>query len=361
MGMVRMGIALALFGAGPVWAQGWEKEWNRVVEEGRKEAKVVVTGDPDQVMRRELPAKFTAKYGITVEWIGGRGGEVVARLQTERQAGLYTMDVSLAGIGTAANILYQQKMIDPLKPAFILPEVVDPSKWKKGKPWFADPEEQYVLRLLNYAVAILYINTTQVKPDEFKSVKDLLNPKWRGKIMTFDPTVSGTGSNDATKFYLLFGEEFVRRLYIDQKPVISRDRRQIVEWLARGTYPIALNAGDVEVKRMQEDGFPVGIIYGLPDLPGVVSGGDGMMVLMSKAPHPNAARVFVNWLASREGMGVFSQSRLRATTRSDIDESFLPPEGIPRPGVNYFDSYGWDFTIKHREAVRLRMKEILGR
>lgn len=97
-------LLLLVFLIVPLGAQ--EKEWNRVVSEGRKEAKVIVTGDPDPVMRREIPARFTAKYGIVVEWIAARGGEIATRLQMERQAGVYTMDVSLAGIGTAANILH---------------------------------------------------------------------------------------------------------------------------------------------------------------------------------------------------------------------------------------------------------------
>jgi hypothetical protein len=45
--------------------------------------------------------------------------------------------------------------------------------------------------------------------------------------------------------------------------------------------------------------------------------------------------------------------------RNDIDESFLPPEMIPRPGVDYFDTYDWQFTVTTKEEVRLRMKELL--
>ena len=360
---VLVGILFFLILNASLWARekGWEAEWKRVVAASKKEGKVVVTGDPDPVMRREIPAKFTARYGIPVQFIGGRGSQIAAKLRVERRAGANSIDVFMAGIGTAANILYKEQMIDPLKPALILPEVTNPSMWKKGKQPFVDPEGKYIFRLLNYVVAILYINTTQVKRGDIKSMKDLLDPKWKGKIMTRDPTVGGSGSNDATKLYLMFGEEFVKGLYVDQKPIITRNRRQITDWLARGVHPISLTASDVEVKRMQKEGFPLDSIYDLSDLPGIVSGGDGMMALMNGAPHPNAARVFVNWMASREGLSVFSRSRLRATTRNDVDESFLPKEVIPQPGVEYFDSYGWEFTIKHRERVRRHMKKLLGR
>ena len=85
------------------------------------------------------------------------------------------------------------------------------------------------------------------------------------------------------------------------------------------------------------------------------------MTLINKAPHPNAARVFVNWIASKEGMEVYSQSRLVPTTRNDVDESFLPAEFIPRSGTNYFDGFGWNFYLVEREKIRLRMKELLKR
>ncbi len=84
------------------------------------------------------------------------------------------------------------------------------------------------------------------------------------------------------------------------------------------------------------------------------------MVLMNKAPHPNAARVFVNWIASKEGLEVYARSYNHSITRNDIDElSFLTPEEIPRPGVNYFDNGNWEFTVIEKEKVRSRLKEIL--
>ena len=100
-------------------------------------------------------------------------------------------------------------------------------------------------------------------------------------------------------------------------------------------------------------------IASLADAPGILSAGSALLGLMNKAPRPNAARVFVNWIASKEGLQVLSLATLRPTTRNDIDESFLLAEDIPRPGLNYFDSVGWKFTVEDREKVRLRMKEIL--
>lgn len=344
----------------PAWAQeaGWEKQWNETLLAAKKEGKVVVATSPDPVMR-EISARFKVRFGITVEHLAGRSGQLASRLISERQAGVHTVDVFLGGIQTIATILYKERMLDPLKPALILPEVADPSKWKKGKVWFVDPEEQYVLRPFSSLTGLLHVNTKVVKSGEIRLAKDLLNPKWRGKISSEDPTVSGSGSNTAARIYAQLGEEFVRKLYIDQKPVITRERRQLTDWLARGTYPITFGAQSSDVERMRKEGFPVMEILEFPDMPGALSGSPWQLTLMNKAPHANAARVLVNWMVSKEALEIYSRAEGRATLRTDVDESFLPPEVIPRPGVNYFDTFDWEWTVTGKEKVRLHMKELL--
>jgi len=236
---MRVAILVLFFWPLSLWAQEkWEKEWNQTVAAAKKEGRVVVSGPPDSPVRQNVPAKFTARFGIPVEYIGVRPSEVVARMKTERQASLYTVDVFLGAIQTMAQELYPEKMLDPVKPVLILPEVLNPSKWKRGKLWFLDPEGSYVLRLFETRYPLFYINTRLVKPEEFNSVKDLLDPKWRGKISGFDPTQQGKGIFTATQLYAQFGEEFVKQLYVDQKPGLSREDRQITDWLLRGIYPI---------------------------------------------------------------------------------------------------------------------------
>ena len=337
----------------------WNKSWDEMLAAARQEGKVVVSGPPTQELRQALPQAFKQRYGIAVDYVGSRGNETAAKLRAERRAGAVSIDVMIAGIQTMATILHREKMLDPLKPALRLPEVVDGSKWKIGKLWFSDPEQIYVLRLFNTLGTPFHINTDKVKPGELRSVQDLLDPKWKGKISVQDPTTPGSGSNHAAALYAQFGEEFVRRFYIDQKPAISRDTRQLTDWLARGTYPIALGAEDNEVDRLHEQGLPIVPLETLADLPRVASAGFGQVAVLNRAPHPNAARVFANWLASKEGSEIFARAKTAAPLRNDVDESFLPPEIIPRPEVTYFDGNGWEFTTTTKEQVRRRMQELL--
>jgi iron(III) transport system substrate-binding protein len=250
-------------------------------------------------------------------------------------------------------------MLQPLKPALQLSEVLDGQKWKRGKLWFSDPGEEYILRLANSVTTMFHINTGEVNPSELRSVKDLLNPKWKGRIALQDPTISGSGSNQAAHLYYQHGEDFVKALYVGQKPMISRDTRQITDGLARGTYPITLGAEDADVVRLKSEGLPLAILEPFSDLYGEVSASFGQVAIFDRTPHPNAAKVFVNWIASKEGGDVFNRAMGTVPTRNDVDESFLPPEIIPKEGVKYFDTYDWEFTTTKKEKVRVRMKELL--
>jgi iron(III) transport system substrate-binding protein len=338
----------------------WEKQWNQLIADARKEGKVVVFAPPDPVVRKALPAAFKERFGVTLEYIGGRSNESSARLRTERSAGIYSVDVTLSGIQTMATVFYREKMLDPLLPVLIHPDVLDGSKWKKGKLWFMDPEEKYILRLFNTLGTLFFVNTNFVKPGDIKTAQDLLDAKWKGKIITHDPTVAGAGSNDAARFYHQFGEEFVKKLYVEQKPMISRDRRQVTDAVVHGIYPIAFSASGEDLSKLIKEGFPIRAVDTLPDMPGGTSAGIGEVALLNKAPHPNAARLFINWIASKEGLEVLARSRGDAVTRNDIDEhSFLAPELIPKPGVEYFDAYDWEFTVTTKERARVRIKELL--
>ena len=352
-------LALVTMLAPPALAQFPDGQtWEETLAAARKEGKVVVAGPPDTKVRQALPAAFKARFGVTLEYLSARSTDSATRLRAERVAGIYTVDAALAGIQTMATVLYREEMLDPLKPLLILPEVVDGSHWKSGKLWFADPEQRYVLRIFNTVNRAFTINTREVRPQELRVVGDLLDPKWKGRISFMDPTVSGTGSNQAAQLYAQFGEDFIKRLFLDQKPMISRDRRQLTDGLARGTHPIAFGAEDGELQRLRKEGLPVTAMFALEGMQASLSSGDEVGVF-NHAPHPNAARIFVNWIASREGNEIFGQALGMVPARNDTDESGFVPQIIPRAGVDYVDPSSWEFTVTTKEEVRLRMKELL--
>lgn len=350
-----------LLAASPLFGQtaDWGKKWNQALASAKKEGTVVVAGFPDPVMRKEIIPRFTARFGIPVEFIAGRSSEIAARVRTERNAGLYTMDVFMAGPDTTAQVLYKERMLEPLKPMFILPEVTDSSKWKNGKLWFIDPEETYVFRPFSGVRSLLHINTSLVKPEEMRSATDLLNPRWRGKISTEDPAAVGAGANKAARFLLQMGEEFLNKLYRDQKPVVSRDRRQMADWLARGTQPICLNCDEDNIRPLQQEGFKIQEVFDLAPIPATINASPWLLTAAGRAPHPNAAMVFLNWIVSQEGLEIYSKGYGAPTLRRDVNEALLNSAGIPRPGAQYFDEAKWQWIVTGRQESSERVRKLL--
>ncbi|MGH7817379.1 MAG: ABC transporter substrate-binding protein [Candidatus Binatia bacterium] len=360
--MERLLVIVFVFGGfhiASAQTKGGDKEWAAIVEAAKKEGKLVVAGSPDPVMRNEVIPKFTARYGVAIEFIAGRSSQIVSRVETERASGIYSIDIYLAGPDTSANELYNDKMIDPLKPMLVMPEVIDGSKWKTGKVWLADPQEQFVARAFSSVASLLYINTDYVKPEELRNIKDLLNPKWRGKISTEDPTTTGAGANMAARLYTQVGEEFVKNLYIEQKTVRTRERRQMSDWLARGTQPICLNCREDDVRPLAKDGFKVLEIFELNGVAPTINGSPWMLTFANKAPHPKAAQLFANWILSREGLETYAKGYGSATLRADIDESYLNPSNLPKKGVKYFDDTEWKWIVGGRHESREKVWKLL--
>lgn len=360
--MKRAWMVLFLLGwcaPGLAQTKGSDKEWQDILNAAKKEGKVVVAGSPDPVMRNEVIPKFTARYGIPIEFIAGRSSQIVSRVQTERSAGIFNVDVYLSGPDTTANTLYGEKLVDPLKPLLILPEVVDGAKWKQGKLWFIDPEERYVVRAFSSVASLFFINADVVKPEEMRAAKDLLNPKWKGKISAEDPSTIGAGSNQAARFYFELGEDFVRKLYIDQQPVPTRDRRQMTDWLARGTQPICLDCREDDVRPLEKEGFKLMEIFELSGMSSTINGSPWLLTVANRRPNPNAARVFVNWILSKEGLEIYARGYGTATLRKDIDESYLKPGIVPKVNVKYFDDTDWKWVITGRKEYREKFWKIL--
>lgn len=337
------------------------RRWDELVAAAKQEGKVVLKGPPTADVRTGLPRVFKEKFGIEMEYVGGPSSQGVTQLRNERAANIFSTDVILSGADSMYTGFYAEKMLDPLRPVLIHTDAVDASKWPEGKLRFMDPGQDTVLRLNNYMSPILAANTSIVKPEEIKSWYDLLKPQYTGKLASFDPTGSGSGVGTATYLATKLGEDYVRKLFLEQKTTFSGDHRQLADWLARGTYPIVLSLRDIEQKKVAEDGFPVANIPHPPEAPGYITAGFGLLGIANQAPHPNAARLLVNWLAMKEGMETWSKLQNIVPIRLDADKSQWTAEVIPEPGKDYLDTYDWNYVINERQPMIKKMQAMLKR
>ena len=339
---------------------GWQEAWDALVAGAKQEGVLILHGPPTPETRQQVPAAFTQRFGIPVEYIGARTSELAPRMVAEKQAGLVTIDAIVTGINSWGDVLYPAGLVADLKSQLILPEVTDEALWITDPPLFVDPEQSKVMRLFNSSPPMLVANRDYVDPSTIRVAQDLLRPEFREKIITDDPLVAGTGSVPPAYFLKLFGEEFIRKLYGEQV-VSSRDPRHQTDLLARGQCPLGLAIAGSEVQRLIDDGFPIELIR-LADAPGYTGGGFGMLGIIEGAPHPNASRLFANWVASREGLTVFARSLSEVGTRKDVDyRGWAPDFMIPKPELNYLASYTWEFKTKEQPAAQQRLRELLGK
>jgi iron(III) transport system substrate-binding protein len=331
--------------------------WRELIAAARQEGKLVLASGPTPAMRQNLPRAFKERFGVEIEYLGGRSSDLANRLENERAAGVYSIDAIIGGGDTVIR-MYQGGWFDPIRP-LLLPEPADPAGWRNGRLPFLDPEDSFMLELEGSVTGVVAINSDLVNEAEIRTFDDLLNPKWRGKISAEDPQTAGSGQNRAIYVYALKGDEYFQRLYVGQQPAFSRDTRQIGDWLARGTYPITLGLNVNDLEPMEQDGLPVKLL-GTLDSTGYVTGGFSVLGLFSGAPHPNAARLFVNWITSPEGQQVHADAEKQAPMRRDVPAPWLRDHQIPKEGVNYLRLYDYHYVTEQKPAILRRFRELLG-
>lgn len=350
-----LGALLMAMGAAP--AAG--AQWDDVLAKAKKEGKVVLgtnLGMPK--FRQDVTTKFRAKFGFDVEIRTMSGAKLTAAAKRECSAGRPSMDVMLSGNSEILS-LYPNGCLRQVKPNLLLPSVTDAEKWRAGKLKWNDPESQYVLQLAEYQNVTGIYNSQVLKPDDVKSVKQLLDPRFKGKIASFDPRRGGAGRGTASFLLSMIGDEFVVQLYKGQDVVSATTHRQLADWVARGVYWIALGTVSRGFDPLRKKGLPIEVLE-FEDLPGKLTGGSGVIKLVKGGPNPNAAVVLLNWLSDQEGQLVFEEHVRQKSRRVDVDAG-LEDYILPKPGVKYHDDYAYEFYTKERPRARKRLVELLGR
>src|SRR5262245_726007 len=120
--------------------------WQELAAAARAEGTLVLSSSPTPATRQNLPRAFKERFGVDVEYLGGRSAELVTRVENERAVGLYTLDVHLGGGDTIVG-MYQNGWLAPVRPQLGAPEVVDPTVWCGGRLPFRDPDDSYLLDL----------------------------------------------------------------------------------------------------------------------------------------------------------------------------------------------------------------------
>ncbi len=328
-------VAVWLFAADVISAAAdWRDDWNEALNAAKKDGKVAVITDVTAAIRDALTIPFQEKYGITVDLFGALGREIPPRVLAERKAGRYLWDVFVHGTTTGLESMIPAGAFDPLEPALIFPDIKDPKTWRGGGLEFLDPNKTLMV-MTPFQRGTIFYNPKLVNAKEFKSYKDLLDPKWKGKLIMDDPRRAGPGQATLTFFYLHseLGVDFIRALG-KQQITIFKDYAQEVDAIGQGRYPVLIGTADFVAVARAKQGIPIAIVDSRQLKEGAdVSPANGSLALFNKAPHPNAAKVYINWLLSKEGQTVFARANGYVSARLDVPTDHAEPWRVPQPGA----------------------------
>jgi iron(III) transport system substrate-binding protein len=300
-------------------------DWDQIVEAGRKEGKVVASIPPSAELRKLMELTFPKRYGIGVEFVPARGGAIIRRMVDEAKSGVQYFDIHIGGTESIITGLLPENVLEPVEPFFALPEVRDPKQWWGGHIW-ADNAKRFLYPFAAYQTVSLWSNANEYKPSEFRGFDDLLNPKLQNKIGISDPRTPGSGSSMWSYINYIKGEEYLKRL-VAQKLFVTRDLRLLAENLAKGKIAVTSGIAYSEFLPFIKAGLPVTPLP-VPKEGLYVSGGYGHLTILKNPPHPNATKVFVNWLLGRDGQEVFSRAMGVGSRRFDVDTKWLKEFGV---------------------------------
>ncbi len=329
--------------------------WKDTIAAAKKEGTVVVyTSASGVAVRQGLVNKMKELFGINMEVVVAPGDELTQKILTERQRGLNYADAFIAG----TQIIGSQYagVFSPLDKFLILPEATDPKTWPNGKLPYID-KNKLSLALTGAYWSYILVNTNMVKPGELRAYADLVNPKWKGKLIMFDPSGGGAASYWVNFMMKLMGpekgEKYLRQLATQQDLVLTKDARLQGEWVARGKYPVAIAASMGVVTPLLKAGAPVSWVRMSEG--GLVHPSASVFGIVDKAPHPNAAKVLANWLLTAEGQYVFSQAFGQPAIRLGVSTEGLDPFVVPKPDEKAFrvdDKFILETETKGRELGR---------
>jgi len=299
------------------FAQSKNPDWDKLVEAAKKEGRVVVSIPTSAELRKEFESGFQKAFpGIELELSVARGASNINKLVEEQNAGVRTIDLHVGGTTSIITGLLAQNLLEPVMPAMILPEVRDPKHWWGGHIW-GDNAKKFIYGFTAYMTETIWYNTTLVKPEEISSWDSLLDPRWKGKIAILDPRSPGSGESTWAFLWRIKGEQFLARLAA-QEMLVGRNLRQLGENVARGKSAISLGLSYYTYLPFIKAGLPVKPISNIKEGYYAASG-SGNVVLLKNPPHPNATKVFLNWLLSKEGQTALTKALGQPTRRFDVD------------------------------------------
>ncbi len=344
--------------ATPVPKAAWEIEWDELVVAAQAEGELVWAGGA--AIKEDfgpVQEAFTAKFGIKVIPQSGSSRQAQDRILAERQNGLFTTDM-LSMSPRRGNIMIDNGALDPIPPQLFLPEVLDESLWWEGQHQYGDLTRQYIFQVSSSVRGANFtINYNLVNEDDINSYWDLLKPEYSDLLVSGFIGEEGVGSSVVT-WYLLpgMGPELLEKLILETNIEMVGDLSIGKNKLITGDKGIGLFLGGTDdMVALAALGAPIKVLTKTMKEGGIIQGGgsSSVIMLMNKAAHPSAAKLFLNWYLSREGQTTMVTAYpQRQSFREDVPTDLIPPELVRQEGASYLYPPGNPAFIEGDDEAR---------
>ena len=255
------------------------------MEAAKKEGKVVWYTSLAVPSAEKVAKLFETAYpGIKVEVHRTGSQRILQRVMQELSANIKNVDVIHTSDAGHYVLLKDKKLLMKYSPAGA--EALASGFKDRDGYWYG----------LRATVNVIAYNTKIVSAaDAPKTWKDLLAPKWKGKMVTAHPGYSGVISTHVLALVHSLGWEYFKQLG-QQSVMIVQSAVDPSGVVASGERPVAVNFGDYTFYQVKKQGNPVEIVYPKEGVPLVVS----PTAIAAFAPHPNAAKLFTDFTFTRE-------------------------------------------------------------
>lgn len=287
------------------------QQWADIVAAAEEEGSVVVASHAGEYREAVMQAFQEAYPNIEVEFTGARPSDFSPKLITEQQNGVYAWDAMWGSTSNMTNVLLPAGAWQDIKPFLVDPTVIGDEYWKGPAMLFTSNDGDYVLINDITVGQSIWVNRDIVSEEEFSEIADLLKPEVAGKIVVDDCAVPANGLGAMMQVISAEGGEFAKQFLTEQEYTYSMNVTTGTEWLMTGRFGIGLGIDDDTVNDFKANGIGANV-HRLEGAPGSI--GSAGIAVFKNAPHPNAAKVFVNWFLSKEGQ--------KAT--QDASEEHLP-------------------------------------
>ena len=355
--------ALALLLAFPAVAQAQsaDADWAATLAKAKSQTLVAVYSDNKAF--DTIVEDFTKQTGIKVEATVSRPTVILPRVKSEQTNGQYLWDVWWSITANMVNVAAPAGMLQPFEPFLILPEVKDVNQWRHKDYLYGDPT-RFVFTYSHEVSFSLYRNIDVVPEVKLDNLDALLDPRLKGKIIARDASQPNSGAFALAPLYKAKGGDFVRKFLTDQDPKVLENPQQLDNTLMRGGAALAFGMQNTSYATCLKDGGCKNIMP-VPQLAITLSRG---LSVFKNAPHPEATKVFINWLLSKNGQTVavreWAKYNLSGAVSMRKDVEPHPDHKADQPDFSKPDQYVWvstDDGAKEIDAVVKIFKDATGR